>query len=195
MRGKERGVCYWIPGQRSRTRTMRRRERGTTIRHSGVRLTLAAAAASLKAEGRSRSREGDGEPSLPSLPLPPERAAQQGAGSRVAAAAPIRRANDPHVKTQLGETHCYSYTSAMISGQFRAALENNLICKKKWKYNRSTFRLSGFCNEIETSETADRKRNRPFFEFQEDLPQPTSTGDHVHLDGSQEGKVDSDHIL
>lgn len=36
---------------------------------------------------------------------------------------------------------------------------------------------------------------RPFFEFQEDLPQPTSSTDHVHLDGSQEGKVDFDYIL
>lgn len=86
-------------------------------------------------------------------------------------------------------------TSVMISGQFRAELENNLMCKKKWKYNQSIFRLLGFCNEIETWKTADRKRNRPFFEFQEDLPQPASTSDHVHLDGSQEGKVDSDHIL
>lgn len=36
---------------------------------------------------------------------------------------------------------------------------------------------------------------RPFFEFQEDLPQSTSPTDHVHLDGSQEGKVDFDYIL
>lgn len=36
---------------------------------------------------------------------------------------------------------------------------------------------------------------RPFFEFQEDLPQPTSPTDHVHLDGSQKGKVGFDYIL
>lgn len=126
-----RGVCYWIPGQRSRTRTMRRREQGTTIRHSGVRLTrAAAAAASLKAEGRSRSHEGDGEPSVPSLPLPPEWAAQQGAGSRVAAA-PIRHANDPHVKTQLGETHCYSYTSAMIFWTISGRIGEQLDLQEK----------------------------------------------------------------
>ena len=35
----------------------------------------------------------------------------------------------------------------------------------------------------------------PFLEVNEDLPEATSSTDHAHVDGSQEGKVDSDNIL
>lgn len=36
---------------------------------------------------------------------------------------------------------------------------------------------------------------QPFFEVEKDLPQAASSTDHVHFNGSQESKVDFDHIL
>lgn len=36
---------------------------------------------------------------------------------------------------------------------------------------------------------------QPFFEVEKDLPQAASSTDHVQFNGSQESKVDFDHIL
>lgn len=36
---------------------------------------------------------------------------------------------------------------------------------------------------------------QPFFEVEKDLPQAASSTDHAHFNGSQESKVDFDHIL
>lgn len=35
----------------------------------------------------------------------------------------------------------------------------------------------------------------PFLEIEEDLPQPTSSTDHVQVNGSKEGEVDLNYIL